>query len=113
MLHGPAFHERRGAGSLNGADLAGASWDAFRRQLATGALSGTLNVETSGDSPAALMAHLQGWAKGRASDGEIAGLDLGRSLRAIGVRHPAPGINLLAALPRGRTPFASAARMKE
>ena len=95
----------RGAGTLNGADLAGASWDAFGRQLAAGQLSGTLNIETVGDSPAALMAHLQGWAKGQASDGEVAGLDLGRGLREVGAHRPAAAF---VALRRGRTPFASA-----
>lgn len=98
----------RGAGTVAGADLAGLGWDAFGRQLAAGALSGSLNVETTGDSPAALMAHLQGWAKGRASDGEISGLDLGRALRAAGGLRPESGVAEMAALRRGRTPFTSA-----
>ena len=98
----------RGAGTLNGADLAGLSWDASGRQLAAGALSGTLNVESSGDSPAALMAHLQGWAKGSASDGEVAGLDLGRGLREIGAGRPAAWVAAFAALRRGRTAFSNA-----
>ncbi|MBE7220354.1 MAG: AsmA family protein, partial [Caulobacteraceae bacterium] len=98
----------RGAGTLADADVAGLSWDVLGRQVAAGLVSGSLNIETSGDSPAALMAHLQGWAKGRASDGEISGLDLGRALQVAGGGRPASDAAEMAALRRGRTPFSSA-----
>ena len=92
----------RGAGTLTDADVAGLSWDVLGRQVAAGTVSGSLNIETSGDSPAALMAHLQGWTKAHAHDGEISGLDLGRGLQAMTTQH---GATALAAFRRGRTPF--------
>ncbi len=96
----------RGAGTLADADLAGLSWDALGRQVAAGTLSCSANIDTAGDSPAALMAHLQGWAKGRARDGEVSGLDLGRGLRDLDAKRTDAG---LAAMRRGRTPFSSLA----
>ncbi len=92
----------RGAGSLTGADAATLSWDAFGRQVATGSLSGSANVESTGDSPAALMGHLQGWAKGKVSDGELSGVDLGLGLRALAQGQVAA---VMPALRAGRTPF--------
>ena len=92
----------RGAGTLTDADVAGLSWDVLGRQVAAGLVSGSLNIETSGDSPAALMAHLQGWTKARAHDGEISGLDLGRGLQAMATQK---GAAALASFRRGRTPF--------
>ncbi len=92
----------RGAGTLTDADVSGLSWDVLGRQVAAGLVSGSLNIETSGDSPAALMAHLQGWAKAQAHDGEISGLDLGGGLQAMATQH---GATALAAFRHGRTPF--------
>ena len=92
----------RGAGSLDGADAAALSWDAFGRQVAAGSVSGSANIESTGDSPAALMEHLQGWAKGRASDGELSGVDLGLGLRAL-TRSQVAAVT--PALRAGRTPF--------
>jgi len=96
----------RGAGSVTDADVAGVSWDALGRQVAAGTVSCTVDLESSGDSPAALMAHLQGWAKGRGRDGEFSGLDLGRGFREIDAGRSQAG---LAALRRGRTSFSSLA----
>ncbi len=91
----------RGSASLTEADAASLSWDAFGRQLAAGTLSASCSIETSGDSPAALMAHLQGSAKGHASDGEVSGIDLAGALRA------AQGSGtVMQTLRAGRTPFA-------
>lgn len=92
----------RGAGTLTDADVAGLSWDVLGRQVAAGVMSGSLNIETFGDSPAALMAHLQGWTKAQAHDGEISGVDLGGGLQAMATQ---PGTTALAAFRRGRTPF--------
>ncbi len=92
----------RGAGSLTGADAATLSWDAFGRQVAAGSLTGSANVESTGDSPAALMKHLQGWAKGTVSDGELSGVDLGLGLRALAQGQAAA---VIPALRAGRTPF--------
>ena len=92
----------RGAGSLTGADAATLSWDAFGRQVAAGSLTGSANVESTGDSPAALMKHLQGWAKGEVSDGELSGVDLGLGLRALAQGQTAA---VVPALRAGRTPF--------
>jgi AsmA protein len=96
----------RGAGTVTDADVAGLSWDALGRQVAAGLVSGSLNIDTSGDSPAALMAHLQGWTKLHAHDGEISGLDLGRGLQALAAQHSATS---LAAFRRGRTPYSDIA----
>ena len=74
----------RAAGTLADADLATLTWDAFGWQAASGTLSGSANLESEGQTPAALMAHLQGWAKGRASDGEISGFDLRHELQVAG-----------------------------
>ena len=92
----------RGAGSLTGADAAALSWDAFARQVAAGSLSGSANIESTGDSPAALMAHLQGWAKGKVSDGELSGVDVGLGLRALAQGQAAA---VMPAFHAGRTPF--------
>lgn len=94
----------RGAGSLTDADAATLSWDAFGRQLAAGTVSASANLETSGDSPAALMGHLQGWAKGHAGDGELSGADIGRALREIAAKRIG---SALLALRYGRTPFSN------
>ena len=94
----------RGAGSITGADAAAMSWDAFGRQVAAGSLSGSANIESTGESPAALMGHLQGWAKARASDGELSGVDVGLGLRALALGQPAA---VMPALRAGRTPFRS------
>jgi AsmA protein len=94
----------RGSGSLSDADAATLSWDAFGRQVATGLLAGSANIESTGDSPAALMAHLQGWAKGHANDGELSGMDLGLGLRELARKH---GGAVMPALRAGRTPFRS------
>ena len=96
----------RGAGTFTDADVAGLSWDMLGRQVAAGLVSGSLNIETSGDSPAALMAHLQGWTKAHARDGEISGVDLGRGLQALATQH---GAATLAAFRRGRTPYSDVA----
>jgi len=96
----------RGAGSVTDADVAGVSWDALGRQVAAGTVSCAVNLESSGDSPAALMAHLQGWAKGSGRDGELSGLDLGGGLREIDAGRSEGG---LAAVRRGHTPFSSLA----
>ena len=92
----------RGAGSITGADAATLSWDAFGRQVAAGALTGSANVESTGDSPSALMRHLQGWAKGTVSDGELSGVDLGLGLRDLAQGQAAA---VVPALRAGRTPF--------
>ncbi len=92
----------RGAGSFSGADAAALSWDTFGRQIATGSLSGSANIESAGDSPAALMGHLQGWAKGKASEGELSGVDVGLGLRALAQGQAAA---VMPALRAGRTPF--------
>ena len=94
----------RGAGSLTNADAAALTWDAFGRQVAAGTLSCSANLETSGENTATLMAHLQGWAKGRANDGELSGIDLGRGLRE---RQDNPTDAALLAMRHGRTPFGS------
>lgn len=72
----------RATGTLSDADAAALSWGLFGRQIAAGILSGSANLETSGDSPSSLVAHLAGWAKARGKDGEISEVDLGRALRA-------------------------------
>ncbi len=71
----------RAAGTLTGADLAPLSWDALGWQLAGGTSSASANLETTGDSAAALASRVQGWIKAQAADGEISGIDLGRDLR--------------------------------
>ena len=63
----------RASGSLADADASTLSWDAFGRQVAAGTLSGTATLDSSGDSTAALMTHLQGWARGRISEGKSRG----------------------------------------
>ena len=90
----------RGGASLTEADASSLSWDAFGRQLATGTLSASCSLETSGDSPATLMAHLQGSAKGHASDGEVSGIDLPKALRSA-----QRGISAVTMLKTGRTLF--------
>ena len=94
----------RGAGSLVGADASALAWDALGRQVATGTLNGSADLETSGDSPSALIHGLQGWAKGTLTDGEISGIDAASALRDIGRKRPEAA---LAALRGGRTAFAS------
>ncbi len=86
----------RGAGSIGEADAAVLTWDTFGRQVAAGSLSGSTNVESTGSSVAALMAHLAGWAKASASNGELSGLDLASGLR---------GADPMAVLAGGRTSF--------
>ena len=92
----------RGAATLADADAATLSWDAFGRQIATGALSGSASIETAGDSPAGLIGHLQGWTKGQARDGELSGTDLGRALRARASQRLDV---VMSALRAGRTPY--------
>ena len=92
----------RASGSLADADASTLSWDVCGRQVAAGALSAAATLESSGDSTAALMAHLQGWAKGHVNDGELSGVDLGRNLREI--ERKDAGSALLATT-GGRTPF--------
>ena len=92
----------RASGTLGDADALSLSWDAFGRQVAAGTISGAANFESTGDSPEALMSHLQGWARGHATDGELSGIDLGRGLREL-ERQRIEAI--LPALHGGRTPF--------
>ena len=82
------------------------SWDAFGRSVVAGTVSGAINLDASGTSPASMMAHLQGWAKGQVSGGELSGLDLGRGLREI-ERHRVDAV--LPALNGGRTSFTTLA----
>ncbi len=96
----------RATGSLADADASALTWDGFGRQLGAGTLSGSVNLETKGESPAALMSNLQGWIKGAAADGEISGVDFGRGLREV---QRNKGDALLVALRSGRTPFQSLA----
>ena len=92
----------RGAGALDGADASAIGWDLVGRQVAAGSLSGSGAFESGGADVAALMAHLKGWARGSATDGDFTGADLGLGLRAL-----ARGRNeeAAAALKAGRTPF--------
>ena len=92
----------RAAGSLNDADASALSWDAFGRQLAAGSLSVSANLEGAGDSVASLMNNLHGWTKGRASDGELSGVNLGLALRELAAQRYT---GILPALHKGRTPF--------
>ena len=92
----------RASGVLTNADAGALSWDVFGRQLATGALSASANLETAGASPDALMRNLHGWAKGGASEGELSDVDLGHGLReAARMRFDA----IVPALRNGHTPF--------
>ncbi len=61
----------RAAATLTDGDLAALSWDGLGRQVATGMLSASANVDASGDSVAALMRNMQGWARSRATSGDI------------------------------------------
>jgi AsmA protein len=92
----------RAAGSLNDADVSALTWDGFGRQLAAGALSISANIESAGDTPMALMNGLHGWIKGRASDGELSGVDLGHGLREMDRQRFEA---VLPALRNGRTSF--------
>ncbi len=92
----------RGAGSLDGADASAMGWDLVGRQVAAGTLSGSGAFETGGDSVAALMANLKGWARGTAADGDFTGADLGLGLRALARGR---SDEAAAALGAGRTPF--------
>lgn len=92
----------RGTSSIAGADASALTWDVFGRQLAAGTMSGSLSLETLGDSPVTLMRGIQGWAKGSVLDGEISGADLVRALRELGNGRPAA---VSTALRSGRTPF--------
>lgn len=92
----------RGAGALAGADASAIGWDLFGRQVAAGSLSGSGAFESAGVDTAALMAHLKGWARGSASDGDLTGTDLGLGLRALARGRTAEAE---AALKAGRTPF--------
>ena len=92
----------RGAGALDAADGSALGWDLVGRQVAAGSLSGSGAFESSGPDVAALMAHLKGWARGSATDGDLTGGDLGLGLRALaGGRTD----EAAAALKAGRTPF--------
>ena len=94
----------RAAGALTEADAGALSWDLFGRQIAAGSLTMSANLEGAGDSADALVRSLRGWVKGRASDGELSGLNLGLALRDLaGTRGDAA-----AALRKGRTPFQAA-----
>jgi AsmA protein len=73
----------RAAGSVADLDAGALSWDLFGRQRAAGTLSASLNLETAGDTPAALVANARGWVRGSAIDGEISEVDLGHGLREI------------------------------
>ena len=92
----------RGTCTLTDVDASALTWDGFGRQLATGTLSTSINLETSGGSIADLMRNLQGGLKGHATDGEISGIDIGRGLRGVDRNR---GETLLTALRSGRTPF--------
>ena len=92
----------RGAGSLDGADASALGWDLVGRQVAAGAVSGSGAFETGGADVAALAAHLKGWARGRAADGDLTGADLGLGLRALARGR---SDEAAAALKAGRTPF--------
>ena len=92
----------RATGSIADADASALSWDALGRQVAAGMLSLSVNLESAGDSPASLMAALRGSAKGRVSDGELSGVDLGEGLHEIALNHLDA---LLPALRNGRTLF--------
>ena len=95
----------RAAGTLTEADASALSWDLFGRQLAAGLLTVSANLEGAGDSADALVRSLRGWVKGRASDGELSGVNLGLALRdPVGAR----GESMTAALRKGRTPFQTA-----
>lgn len=92
----------RGAGALDGADASALGWDLVGRQIAAGSLSGSGAFESGGADVASLMAHLRGWIRGSATDGDVTGADLGLGLRAL-ARGDADGA--AAALRAGRTPF--------
>ncbi len=70
----------RGACTLTNADAATLSWDALGRQVATGTVSGSASLDTSGSNPAALITRLNGSITARAVDGEIMPFELGRGL---------------------------------
>jgi AsmA protein len=96
----------RGTGSLMEADASALTWDGFGRQIAAGALSASVNLETTGATVSELMNRLQGWARTSAADGEISDVDIGRGLREL--RGDKPD-TVLTALRGGRTPFQSLA----
>ena len=68
----------RAAAVLTGADLATLGWDVFGRQVATGTLSASAGIDSGGDSVAALMRNAQGWARSRATDGDLLGFGSAR-----------------------------------
>ena len=94
----------RGAGALDGADASALGWDLVGRQVAAGSLSGAGAFESGGADVAALMAHLKGWVRGSATDGDITGADLGLGLRALAHGRTDEAA---AALKAGRTPFST------
>ena len=100
----PGGLNMRGAGSVAGIDAGALGWDLFGRQLVAGTLSGSGSLEGTGDTPASLLAHLQGWVKGTVTGGEISGVNLGRGLAAA--QRGSMDI-ALASLRNGRTPVST------
>jgi AsmA protein len=94
----------RAAGSVADLDASALSWDLFGRQLTAGTVSASINFETSGETPAALVANARGWAKGGAINGEVSDIDIGHGLREV-ARGRLDAV--LPALREGQTTFQS------
>jgi AsmA protein len=91
----------RATGVISGADLAALSVAAIGWPEFYGALSGTVNLESSGASVRALMRNLDGTAQIDVVHGQLGGIDLDSVLHRID-KSP---LALLADIHRGRTAF--------
>lgn len=78
----------RAAGTIANADLVKLSWDLFGQQVASGQLSGSMNLSAMGETPRQLVDHLQGSTTLSARDGDFSVADLYGLARATTASGP-------------------------